>query len=180
MVSKSWVILNPGEQVILEIRAHWVGLTGVAIRLLVLATALGYTFGRIPTWFGTPSWLVLTCRAALVIVFVLVLRAAVVRPFSRWAMFRATLTNNRLLVRFDRRARIGWDLPLLGISEVHLRRGPMQRALGVGSLVITSPMTDGPAVLPNVGQTADHQAALLELRANAWSQYQHSVAVTAP
>ncbi len=178
-MSKSWVYLEPGEQIVLEIRAHWVGLTGVALRLVVLTVVTGYALGHAATWFGSPDWVTLGFRIAVFIVFLLLLRATVIRQFRRWANFRATVTDRRLLVRFDRRCRIGWDLPLLGVSEIHAHRGLLQRAVGAGSIVITSPMTNGPAVLPNVARVEDHQAALLQLRATAWAQYQQAMAYPA-
>ncbi len=142
--------------------------------------AVGYGLGHGAIWFSSPQWLALIFRVALAVVGLLLLRGAVFRQFLRWAQVRAVVTNRRLLVRFDRRGRIGWDVPLLAIADIRHHRGLMQRVVGAGSLIITSPMTGVEAVIPDVPAITDCEAAILELHAQAWADYRPPVAYQGP
>ena len=108
----------------------------------------------------------------ILIVGLLILRSAVIRPFFKWSRVRAAVTDQRLLIRYDRRGRVGWDVPLVGISDVRHSRGPWQRIARAGSIIVLSPMIASPVVIPNVGRVAAHETAIADLRARAWQRYQ--------
>src|SRR3974390_2019952 len=94
-------MLNPGEQVVIDVRPHWWYLVApVTVLLIVIA-------GSLYAAFAAPAW---TDWVALV---VLVLAAGwLLRRYVRWTSTRLVVTTSRLIRRTGVLARTGREIPL--------------------------------------------------------------------
>ena len=167
---------RPDEHLVIELRRHGLGLLGTAVRLAIIAAVTGYLLGSVSQWLApqpaiesASQWLIMVIGGALMYRMVL-------RRFARWSIMRAGISHHRVKIRYQFR-RQGWDIPLLTIVDVSYQAGMLQRLFGTGSLIITTNFARQPAVIPDVAHVADVRQSLLELRAEAWTSYQRSLAM---
>ena len=125
-------LLGQGESVVLHMRTHGKVLVVPAVVLIVVATASGLALALLPeTTQPWGSWLVLALTLAAVAWWVVV-------PFLTWMTTTYTLTNRRIITRTGVITKSGHDLPLTRINNVAYERGPIDRMLGCGTLVLTT------------------------------------------
>ncbi len=137
-------LLNPGEEVILDVRPHWWYLAGpVVISVLVLA--------------GAATAGILRAAAALDWIVVAVLAVSLlwlVARYLRWSTTRLLVTTTRLIHRRGLVSRTGREIPLEQLSDVSYRQSVIQRVLGAGDLRLESAGRDSAEVfswLPHPG-----------------------------
>ena len=70
---------------------------------------------------------------------ILALMLWLIAPVLRWRTTTYELTTRRLRTRFGILTRRGRDIPLSRINDVSFERGPLDRLLGAGRLVVESP-----------------------------------------
>lgn len=137
-------LLNPGEEVVLDVRPHWWYLAGpVVVSVLVLAGAV--TTGLLQA----PAAAVWAVVAALVASLVWL-----VARYLRWASTRLFVTTDRLIHRRGLLARTGREIPLEHLSDISYRQSILQRLLGAGDLRLESAGRDSAEVftwLPHPG-----------------------------
>jgi hypothetical protein len=118
--------LLPAEEVLVDVRPHWVFLTGPLIAALV-AIAVGITLDVVfPHTTVTLHWI----EGALVAVPCVWLAARVVRWRRSWLM----LTSYRIVDQWGPRRGDQIDIPLDSIERVVVDQGLVRRILGTGSL----------------------------------------------
>jgi membrane protein YdbS with pleckstrin-like domain len=120
--------LNEDEELLAELRPHWIFLFGP------LFTSIGVWLALIVVlllWHRAPSW---TNDPFLIIALVpgLWLLGRVVR----WRSYVVALTSTRILVRQGIMGRDTVQLRLQRITEVNIRQRLIERVLGTGSLII--------------------------------------------
>jgi membrane protein YdbS with pleckstrin-like domain len=81
----------------------------------------------------------------------------------RWRTTIYELTNRRLKVRNGIVTRHGRDIPLARINDVSFSKGPLDRLLGSGRLVVESAGEHGQIVLTDIPQVEFVQATLFQL-----------------
>ncbi len=119
--------LNDGEEIILDLRPHWVFLVGPALAL-VAALALAI-------WVATVNVdLVIYPALALAIVALLFF---LVR-YARWVTTDFVLTTDRLIYRKGVVSRQGKEIPLERLNDVSYHQSLVQRFLGAGDLLVES------------------------------------------
>ncbi|MGH8918909.1 MAG: PH domain-containing protein, partial [Actinomycetes bacterium] len=137
-------LLNPGEEVVLDVRPHWWYLAGpVAVAVLVLAGAVATGVLQAP---AIAVWVVVAVLAAS-------LSWLVIR-YLRWANTRLFVTTDRLIHRRGLVARTGREIPLEHLSDVSYRQSILQRLLGAGDMRLESAGRDSAEVftwLPHPG-----------------------------
>jgi membrane protein YdbS with pleckstrin-like domain len=150
--------LPDGERPVLLLHPHWKTLIRpILIAVLVVAIAL-VVEALIPS--GSAA---LAARGGVAVVAVLVLMVWMIVPFLRWRTTTYELTTKRLRTRFGVVTRRGRDIPLTRINDVSFEKGPLDRLLGAGRLVVESAGEHGQIVLRDIPHVEDVQSTLFRL-----------------
>lgn len=147
-------VLGEDEELVLALHPHGRALAGPVLALVLLLGAGGFLLAELP-----PDPAVRWGLAA--VVALLLLRLCVV-PWLRWRGARLVLTDERLLLRAGVLRSTVRELPLDDVVDVSTERGPLDRLLGSGTLVLST--VDGePVVLPAVPDVGGVQRQVWEL-----------------
>ncbi|HEX4434098.1 MAG TPA: PH domain-containing protein [Acidimicrobiales bacterium] len=119
--------LNDDEELLAELRPHWVFLfgplftsVGVWAALIVLLV-----LWKAPSWTNYP-----------ILILALIPGLWLLGRFIRWRSYVVALTSTRILVREGIIGRDTVQLRLQRITEVNIRQELIERMLGTGSLII--------------------------------------------
>jgi uncharacterized membrane protein YdbT with pleckstrin-like domain len=130
--------LNPGEQVVADIRPHWWFLaSAVTAVVVVLAGAVAAVVT------GAPRPLGLAVGALLVAALLWL-----VARYLRWRGTRLLVTTDRLIHRRGLIATRRREIPLGHLADVGFRQTAWQRLIGAGDLVLESAGRDSREVFP--------------------------------
>jgi len=147
-------LLADGEQVVLALHPHGRALAVPVVALLLLLGAGGFLLGELPP---DPA-----VRSVLGVVLALLLVRLCLVPWLRWRSTRLVVTDERLLLRAGVVRGTSRELPLDDVVDVSTERGPLDRLLGSGTLVLST--VDGePLVLPGVPDVGGVQQQVWEL-----------------
>ncbi|GAB2842270.1 PH domain-containing protein [Microbacterium insulae] len=138
-------------------RGHARRLTWSALVLILVSGASGYLYANLPAPFE--DWMLLT--AAAVVVFLLVLL-----PFLSWWSHVYTITTRRVMERSGILVARRRELSHVRGYTVQIRRGPLQRVWGTGTLTLSNGV-DAPLRLsdiPSVGLV--HEALVDQVEVN--------------
>ena len=149
--------LTGGEQPVLLLHPHWKTLIRpILVAVLVVAVALvAEALIR-----GSDA---MAARGAVGVVTVLVLMVWLIVPVLRWRTTTYELTTKRLRTRFGIVTRRGRDIPLTRINDVSFEKGPLDRLLGAGRLVVESAGEHGQIVLRDIPHVEYVQSTLFRL-----------------
>lgn len=121
-------LLIPGEDVLLELRPHWVALSVPAL-IALAAIAVG-------------GWLAVKAdglgRTLLVVAILVVLVAYPLRRLVWWVTSMFVVTTSRVIHREGLIAKRSMEIPLDKINDVRFEQGIWDRIVGAGTLVIQS------------------------------------------
>jgi membrane protein YdbS with pleckstrin-like domain len=132
--------LTADEEPVLRLRPHWKTLIRpFFFAFVVVAIAL----------------------VAVVAIFALMLWLTV--PVLRWRTTTYELTSRRLRMRDGIVTRHGRDIPLARINDVSFEKGPLDRLLGSGRLVVESAGEHGQILLRDIPRVESVQATLFRL-----------------
>ncbi len=129
-------LLNDDEDIVLDLRPHWVDLVGSA-GWAALATLVAVFLLWIPPDNDTPK---------LIVIFVLWMIAVFSTFGVRFLKHSTThfvLTSERLITRSGVFAKKAKDIPLDRINDITFSQTVWERLLGTGSLVVQSGSEDG-------------------------------------
>jgi uncharacterized membrane protein YdbT with pleckstrin-like domain len=126
-------LLNTGEELVLDLRPHWIALLKPG-----LALAAAIAFGLVVTlWFDVDggagdalAWL------ALALIVVALLWGA--KRLADWSTTNFVLTTDRLISREGLVAKSGTEIPLERINTVFFSQSVFERMVGAGDLAIES------------------------------------------
>jgi membrane protein YdbS with pleckstrin-like domain len=150
--------LTEGEHLVLRLYPHWKTLIRpLSVAVLVVAAAL-IAEALIPS--GSASAIV---RLVVAAVAVLALMLWLMVPVLRWRTTTYELTTRRLRVRDGILTRRGRDIPLARINDVSFEKGPLDRLLGSGRLVVESAGEHGQILLDDIPRVEFTQATLFRL-----------------
>jgi len=150
--------LTDDEHLVLRLRPHWkVLIRAVLVAVLVVAVALIVEV-IIPS--GSAAAVE---RLVVAAVAILALMLWLMVPVLRWRTTTYELTTKRLRMREGIVTRQGRDIPLSRITNVSLEKGPLDRLLGSGRLVVESAGEHGQIVLRDIPRVESAQAALFRL-----------------
>ena len=121
-------LLNQGEEVVIDVRPHWVGMAGPSLALA--ASIAGAIVVSAET--GNDTVLVAVLVAVLVVLVWFLYRLA------RWATTNLVVTSDRLIVRSGIVAKRGREIPLERIDDVSVTQSIFNRMLASGDLVVES------------------------------------------
>jgi uncharacterized membrane protein YdbT with pleckstrin-like domain len=139
-------LLIENEQLILELRPHWIALVMPAIvTILVVAgwiAAVSYGpddgTGRDVTFWA----------ATAVAIFVLIWFP--VRKFVAWVTSYFVVTSDRVIHREGWIAKRSMEIPLEAINDVRFHQGVFERMIGAGDLIISSASEFGREVFGDI------------------------------
>lgn len=123
-------LLADHEEMVLELKPHWIALVGPAIVLLLVILAEIMVFA----YFDPPpvvTWLVLLVGAVVLIAFP-------VRAFLAWITSHFVITSDRVIHRSGWLAKRSMEMPLERINDVTFTQTVFERLVGAGSLRIQS------------------------------------------
>jgi membrane protein YdbS with pleckstrin-like domain len=150
--------LNDGEEPVLQLHPHWKTLIRpLVLAVLVVAAALVLVVVIPASSAAAAERLVLAAIAILALMLWLMV------PVLRWRTTTYELTTRRLRMRDGILVRHGRDIPLARINDVSFERGPLDRLLGSGRLVVESAGEHGQIVLRDIPQVERTQALLFRL-----------------
>ena len=159
-------LLIEGEDLILDLRPHWIALVGptvvtllvVAGYLLALAYAPDEGAGRsVVVWGG-------------LVLAVVILIWYPVRRFIDWVTSNFVVTTDRVIHREGFIAKRSMEIPLEKINDVRFRQSVFERIIGAGDLILESAGEFGRNVFSNirdpeqVQKTIYHQGELNQER----------------
>jgi membrane protein YdbS with pleckstrin-like domain len=131
-------LLNPGEDVVVDVRPHWWYLSKpVAASVVVLAGAVAAAIESAPSAVAFAVVAVLAATLAW-----LLLR------YARWSTTRLVVTTNRLVHRSGLLTRRGREIPLDHLSDITCRQSVLQRLVGAGDLLLESAGKDSAETFP--------------------------------
>ncbi len=128
------------ELLIARFRGHARRLFWSALVLIGVCGATAYFYGNLPTPFE--DWMLLTAAVALVLLLVVV-------PFVVWRSRTVTVTTRRVIVHHGIGARNRREMSHARGYTIGVRRGPLQRLWGVGTITLSNGV-DAPLRLANV------------------------------
>jgi uncharacterized membrane protein YdbT with pleckstrin-like domain len=125
-------LLTDGEELILDLRPHWIALAGPVLLGVVLVAGLIVALVFTPdSW---PSWVRWVEAAVAVVLFVWL---AVPRIVA-WSTSHFVVTTDRLIHRSGWISKRSMEIPLEKISDVRFHQGVFERMIGAGDLVLES------------------------------------------
>jgi len=139
-------LLIENEQLVLELRPHWIALVMPAIVtiLVVVAWSLAVSYGpdtgagRDVTFWGA------TAIAILVLIWF------PVRKFIAWVTSYFVVTSDRVIHREGWIAKRSMEIPLEAINDVRFHQGVFERIIGAGDLIISSASEFGREVFGDI------------------------------
>jgi uncharacterized membrane protein YdbT with pleckstrin-like domain len=154
-------LLIEGEQLVLDLRPHWIALVLPAVVTVVaLAAAIWLTVSFESGPLTTAAWAG----------FVLLLLAFPVRRVVWWLTSMFAVTSDRVIHREGFIAKRSMEIPLEAINDVRFDQGVFDRIVGAGSIIISSASEAGSSTfedIPNpeeVQRTIYHQGELNKKR----------------
>lgn len=141
------------EAVVVRLHRHGRRLVLPVLVLIALAAASGYWVGALPE-----PWLNWAAAAGAVVLALLL----GVLPIFAWLADRATVTNQRVIIRRGLFTHRRSEVPLTRVREVRLRRGIVQRLFGSGDVELLVGI-EGATVLRDVPRPGLVVAAVQEL-----------------
>jgi uncharacterized membrane protein YdbT with pleckstrin-like domain len=131
-VAFSEKLLNPGEQIVLDLRPHW-WFMAEPTAALVGATILG-----IVLWQADISGTLGDVLAWVVIVAILGSLVWFGVRYAKWVTTNFVITSDRLIYRVGVLAKKGIEIPLERVNTVFFNQTIFERMLGAGDLSIES------------------------------------------
>jgi uncharacterized membrane protein YdbT with pleckstrin-like domain len=133
-------LLNPGEEVVLDLRPHWwavtphtTGLVGALVVGMLVFTQFDVDF--------------LDLLASLLIVVALGWAAM---AYAKWLSTNFVLTTERVIWREGVFAKSGVEIPIGRVNTVMFNQSILERLMGAGDLVIESASEQGQQAFSNV------------------------------
>jgi membrane protein YdbS with pleckstrin-like domain len=156
-------LLGNGETLVHEFRPHGQALMWPAVVLIATAFATSYLLTALDGSGPVPAGAQPAVRVVVVVVAFVVLVFGTVIPVAKWLSIRYLVTDRRLITRWGLLTREGRDLPLARLTDVRFTAGPLQRALGTGTMYVETMGDSGPLVMRCVPDVETVQRELFRL-----------------
>ena len=150
--------LADDEQEVLRLHPHWKTLIRPLLLAVIVVAAALVVEAVIPAGSAAAAE-----RLAAAAVAILALMLWLTVPVLRWRTTTYELTTRRLRVRAGIITRHGRDIPLARINDVSFEKGPLDRLLGCGRLVVESAGEHGQIVLTEIPHVEYVHATLFRL-----------------
>jgi uncharacterized membrane protein YdbT with pleckstrin-like domain len=126
-------LLIEGEDLVLDLRPHWIALVRAVLIALVVAVAWFLLLRNLPdgTTGDVLRWIILGVGVILLIWYAL-------RDLVEWLTSNFVVTTDRVIHREGFIAKRSMEVPLEAINDVRFQQGIFERIIGAGTLVIHS------------------------------------------
>jgi uncharacterized membrane protein YdbT with pleckstrin-like domain len=139
-------LLIEGEELVLDLRPHWIALVWPSIVTILLIVAYGFALSYAPDDGAGRSVIV---WGALILALGVFFWFAL-RPFIAWATSNFAVTTDRVIHREGFIAKRSMEIPLEAINDVRFQQGILERVVGAGDLIIQSASEFGRNVFANI------------------------------
>jgi uncharacterized membrane protein YdbT with pleckstrin-like domain len=146
-------LLAEHEEVIFDLKPHWIALVPSVIWSIVLAAGAILAAIFLYDENGSYDWWEMLISAG----FVLAWFFLSVLPYLRWNFTLFVLTTDRLITRHGIIAKHSKEIPLERINDVAFSQSVMERFLGAGDLMVESAGERGQTRIGNVRKPEDVQ-----------------------
>ncbi len=151
-------LLIEGEELVLDLRPHWIALLGPIVVTILVVVGLGLAFAYAPD-DGAARTVVIWGSVALAVV---VLVGYVLRHVIAWATSNFAVTSDRVIHREGFIAKRSMEIPLEAINDVRFQQSIFERIVGAGDLVIQSASEFGRNVFANIRSPEAVQRTIYE------------------
>jgi len=149
-------LLADGEDLILDLRPHWIALVWPLAEIALDAAGVGLILAYMPhAWPTWGRWLVVAVGAALIVV-------SAVPKMVAWATSHFVVTTDRVIHRSGWFAKRSMEIPLENISDVRFSQGVFERVIGPGDLVLESAGEFGQETFTNIRRPEVVQKTIYE------------------
>ena len=126
-------LLIEGEDLVLDLRPHWIALARAVLIALVVAVGWFLLLRNLPdgTTGDVLRWIILGVGVILLIWYAL-------RDLVEWLTSNFVVTTDRVIHREGFIAKRSMEIPLEAINDVRFQQGIFERIIGAGTLVIHS------------------------------------------
>jgi uncharacterized membrane protein YdbT with pleckstrin-like domain len=150
-------LLSEGEELVLDVRPHWIALVVPILQTALLLAAMIAALVYVPdSW---PAWV----RWLIALAAVAVFAAGPAREIVSWATSHFVVTTDRLIDRSGLFAKRSMEIPLEKISDVRFSQGVLERVIGAGDLTIESPGEFGQETFSNVRRPEEVQKLIYQM-----------------
>ena len=150
-------LLSSGEELVLDLRPHWIALAlPVGAGVLILA-AMGVALAVMPG-----SWPTFLRWAVVIAAIVLLLWLCIPRIVS-WATSHFVVTSDRVIHRSGWFAKQSMEIPLDNINDVKFDQSVFERMIGGGDLTLESAGTFGQSTFGDVRRPERVQKVIYEM-----------------
>lgn len=149
-------LLGDDEDVVLDLRPHWLSLVRPVAQTLALAVAVILVMLYAPYSWG--SWFFALILAAAALAF-LVWPA---RPLAAWVSSHFVVTTDRVIRRSGLIAKQTMEISFERMTDIRTRQGMLERLVGAGDLIIESAGSLGPVTFEDVRDPEKVQKVIFE------------------
>ncbi len=148
-------LLIEGEELILDLRPHWIALVGPVVVTLAVIVAWIVVVPQLPEGDANAPlfWAVIAIGLAIFAWYPL-------RELVAWATSHFVVTSDRIIHRQGLIAKSSMEIPLEAINDVRFSQGVFERAIGAGDLIIESAGERGRQVFSNIRDPEDVQRTI--------------------
>ncbi|MEX2558245.1 MAG: PH domain-containing protein [Actinomycetota bacterium] len=125
-------LLTEGEEVILDLRPHWIALLKPVLWTIAIAVVAGIV------WVKAGGDVQDEIRIAIVALALILWIPLAFVPAVRWRFTLFVLTNERVITRSGVIAKRSKEIPLETINDVTFGQRIIERVLGAGDLIVES------------------------------------------
>ena len=144
-------LLIEGEELILDLRPHWIALT---LPALVTVVALIATVWGIAEFRDADPWILLA--------FVIVLLVYPVPRLIWWLTSHFVVTSDRVIHREGWISKRSMEVPLEAINDVRFEQGIFDRIVGAGTVTIQSASESGRQVFDHIRKPEEVQRTIYQ------------------
>jgi uncharacterized membrane protein YdbT with pleckstrin-like domain len=149
-------LLVPNEELVLEIRPHWIALVMPAIVTILIVVGCGFAIGYAPD--DGPGRSAVVWGATVLALVLLILFP--VRRFIAWATSWFVVTSERVIHREGWISKRSMEIPLEKINDVRFHQGVFERMIGAGDLIISSASEFGREVFGDIRDPEEVQRTI--------------------
>ena len=170
-------LLIEGEDLVLDLRPHWIALVWPSIATGLLIVGYGFALAVAPDEGAGRTiveWGGLLLALVLFVWFPL-------RRIVAWATSNFAVTTDRVIHRQGFIAKRSMEIPLEAINDVRFSQGMLERVVGAGDLIIQSASEYGRNVFANIRNPEGVQRTIYEQgERNAERMYRGRTASASP
>jgi uncharacterized membrane protein YdbT with pleckstrin-like domain len=150
-------LLAEGEDLVLDLRPHWVALVPAAALTVLIVGAVTLELAYRPdSW---PGW----ADAAVVLAGIVLLLAYPVRWFVAWVTSHFVVTSDRVIHRSGWFAKRSMEVPLENVNDVYFNQSVFERVIGAGDLRIESAGELGQQLFTDIPRPEQVQKRIYEV-----------------